>query len=369
MEVISQIAIEDDKSFEFFILRKESDKTTIHFEDKDLKELFETIPKKLVKRINADKPERKKNAFIVAILQFLLKHKHNTFFLPASRTFYPTFYQYIYDIERSRREEDMKKLLDLLESSKSKNIGDVKLDLDNLNLLKRPYTKPLNEIFEKMYNFNTDVEVVKHYLPLVEKISNLMGGDVAMSSIEGVSMVDFLFQIRTIKKDLPLYMSSSSVNQLMLIYLYLKYWTHDKENFLMIDEPEENLNPKNQIKFLEILIDFANQNDNKVLVTTHSPLFTEALNSYLYLDVLKNTYKLNIDKILADNNVKYLSPSFTFAKENLGVYFFDGNQIIDYQDNNHGVFFREFKEVTDDIERSNQILTDYIYLKEEETHG
>jgi len=62
------------------------------------------------------------------------------------------------------------------------------------------------------------------------------------------------------------------VNQLSTLYLYFKYWAHQENNFLMIDEPEENLHPKNQIALLNVLLTFAQTNNNKVLMTTHSRL-------------------------------------------------------------------------------------------------
>ena len=50
----------------------------------------------------------------------------------------------------------------------------------------------------------------------------------------------------------------------------------------------EKAHPENQVKLVDLLIQFAIQKDNKVLVTTHSPLLANAVNNYIYLDVLKN---------------------------------------------------------------------------------
>ncbi len=310
----------------------------------------------------------KKGLFVDTIIKLLLNHNHITFFLPASRTFYSTFYQYIYGLEREKNEKRMGKVDELLKTTKfSDNEDYFREKLTEIhNSTKNPYSEPVNKLFEQLYNFNKDIEINENYTSLVEKVATLMGGSVVMNSIEGISMIDFFFKMNQIDKQLPMYMSSSSVNQLTLLYIYFKYWTSKNGNFLMIDEPEENLHPKNQIKLLDILIEFASQNSNKVLITTHSPLLAEAVNNYLYLDVLKNKFGIDPKKIIEENQLEHLNPEVSLSKDNLGVYFFDGKQIIDYGDDNYGVFFRDFKNVSNAVAKAGELLTDYIYLKERE---
>jgi predicted ATPase len=260
--------------------------------------------------------------------------------------------------------EDLRYLLEHILKTNDKKLPEI-----HKKPFKRPYAKPLNELFEKIYNFNKENHVTDYYKPFVQRMEQLMGGSITTHRAEGIGMADFLFQINDSNKILPLYMASSSVNQLTLLYLYWKYWAAEEANFLMIDEPEENLHPKNQIKLLEILIDFANCNHNKVLVTTHSPLFAEAVNNYLYLDVLKDKFHADLQQFVEENELKHLNPEVTLPKEKLGVYFFNGNQIIDYADDNYGVFFRDFKAVSDAVEKNGRVLTDFIYLKNQESHG
>ena len=150
-----------------------------------------------------------------------------------------------------------------------------------------------------------------------------------------------------------------------MLYLYLKYWAAEKNNFLTLDEPEENLHPENQVKLVDLLIQFAIQKDNKVLVTTHSPLLANAVNNYIYLDVLKNEYNGNfIEKIVEENGLKYVYTDNSISQDDIGVYFFDGSRIIDYEADEYGVYFRNFREIIDSLDKTRKILTDYIYLKE-----
>jgi predicted ATPase len=58
----------------------------------------------------------------------------------------------------------------------------------------------------------------------------------------------------------------------------------------MIDEPEENLHPENQILLVNLLLEFLTTN-NRLLITTHSPLVAEVVNNYLILGQLENKEK------------------------------------------------------------------------------
>lgn len=162
-----------------------------------------------------------------------------------------------------------------------------------------------------------------------------------------------------------MYLASSSVNQLTLLYLYLKYWAKEKNNFLIIDEPEVNLHPENQIRLMDILIQFVSEHDNRVLITTHSPILTDILNNYVYIHTLKKN-SVDVKKIIEDHQLKNLNPDISIAKEDLGVYFFTGDQIIDYGTSQYGVYFRNFREIINSLQKSGEVLTNYIYSSENE---
>ena len=50
----------------------------------------------------------------------------------------------------------------------------------------------------------------------------------------------------------------------------------------------------------------------------------------------------------------------------MGVYFFTGDKIIDYESNAYGVYFRNFQEVENNLDKSLRILSDYIFTQEDE---
>ncbi|MEA5578402.1 AAA family ATPase [Anabaena sp. UHCC 0451] len=348
---------ESENILEYIEVQKNKGELIYKFEDKELPENIKgVIPKIFLDRNLVD---QKKSVLITSIIITMLKHQHETFFLPASRIFFPTFYRYIYDIERKEREQNFKKIVDLLENKKDNfQFPDVK------EFFQRQYTEPMNKVFEKLFNIFKD-KVKENYIDLVQQLKEILGGEIITVAQEVISPIEFYFKTRD--KILPMYLASSSVNQLTLIYLYLKYWAEEKDNFLMIDEPEVNLHPENQIKFLNILIQFVqSQTGNKVLITTHSSILANAINNYIYLDILKNQNGVNVEKIIEDNKLYYVDSSVSIAKEKVGVYFFTGDKIIDYESGDYGIYFRNFREVENNLDKSLRILTDYIYTQEDE---
>jgi hypothetical protein len=355
-------------------MKKEVDSNIIYIEQKTLsEELLESIPKEIrPSYYNAliDEKEDKCKFMIVSILQLILNASHDqTFFLPASRAFFPVFYQYIYDIERQNRESFIKDLLSLIESKKN-NEKSLSIEEVSKNIFRRSYTEPMNQAIEAIYRLNHEVNPVIFYSNLVEKLAEIMGGDIILEKMEGIAPVQFYFRFQENKQeiDLPMYLASSSVNQLTLLYLYFKYWAEEKGNFLIIDEPEVNLHPENQIKLLDLLINFVNQSDNKVLIATHSPLLADAINNYLYIDNLRQYYnEEKIKQIIADNRLKYLYPDTKLSTEDLGVFFFnDKGKIIDYNNEDDWVDFTNFRNVKENLYESGKILTNYIYHQENE---
>ncbi|MCE2697100.1 MAG: AAA family ATPase [Nostocales cyanobacterium LE14-WE4] len=357
------IQYEEENTFQYIEVKKDKGELIYKFEENRLPDTIkEIIPKKYLD----DVLNQRKFLVIATIIKTMLKHEHETFFLPASRIFFSTFYRYIYEVDRKRREQDIKKLVDLLENRRNRsNIQSS--DLQELDVFKRKYTEPMNKVFEKLFSLNLEENIEGNYINLVQQLQKIIGGEIKLISVEGIGLIEFYFKIDSVDEPFPMYLASSSVNQLTLLYLYLKYWALEKNNFLMIDEPEVNLHPENQIKLINILIQFIqSQTGNKVLITTHSSMLANAINNCIYLDVLKNQHGVNFKKIIEENKLKYVDSSISISKDKVGVYFFTGDKIIDYESSDSAIYFRNFREVENNLDNSLRILTDYIYRQEDE---
>ncbi|HAS39380.1 MAG TPA: hypothetical protein DCS93_02835 [Microscillaceae bacterium] len=288
-------------------------------------------------------------------------------FLPANRIFFPAFYKYLFQLEREdkqRMETEMSRLLRLLQS----NTNELQQALEAaLEAFQSPYTAPTNTLFNKMYELNTHSVARDYYQDLLKMLGELLGGEIVLHNVEGLGIVEFRLQLAKQAQHLPMFLASSSVNQLTTLFLYLKYWAEKHNNFLIIDEPEENLHPGNQVKLSNLLLKFATQHNNRILLNTHSPLMVENINNYVYLNILKESTGQDVTKIIQQNRLN-IDPNIHVKQADLGVYFFKRGKVTDLQDesNDFGIHFRDFYKVSREVSNTGKILTDYIDFADDE---
>lgn len=283
-------------------------------------------------------------AACVKFLFGLLFDRTIPFYLPADRTFYPTWYKYIYGKERdafkrSKKPETTQEIIRLFSQ----------------------YTQPKDALVEAIYHLNlTHPQHTQFYQDLVGLLQHILGGEILFKSpqIEGFSALGDFFLKMASTTELEMYLSSSSVNQLTCLYLFLQYWAQGN-HLLVLDEPEENLHPAHQLKLLDLLIKFANRHNNKVLITTHSPLLTEAINNHLNLGILKNN-GVNLERLIETHRID-IDPEAVLRSEDIGIYFFDGEHIHEYATGTYGTLFADFNAVERHISDIHEILTDEIY--------
>lgn len=288
-------------------------------------------------------------------------------FLPANRIFFPAFYKYLFQLEREdkqRMETEMSRLFRLLQSDTEELQQAMKTVIE---AFQSPYTAPTNTLFKKMYELNTHSVAKNHYRDLLLILNELLGGDIVMRTVEGLGIVEFRLKLNKQAQDLPMFLASSSANQLTTLYLYLKYWAEKHNNFLIIDEPEENLHPGNQVKLSNLLIKFATEHQNRVLINTHSPLMVENINNYVYMNILRERIGQDVRDIIRQNHLK-VDPDIRLTREELGVYFFKRGKVTDLESEStdFGIHFRDFYRVSRELSNTGKILTDYIDFAEDE---
>ncbi len=343
------------KEFEIFEAVKEEDSLTVEIKKKDLdKVFFDYVPK--IRFYKDFKEEREAEIAVSKILLQGMLPEEKPFYLPASRLFYPIFYEYIFRYEKDRREEISNHILKALSSKET-------LDPETAYLYKSRYTIPMNVLMNKIYDLNEEKsdDISGHYEEFCEKIEEIIGGRIQFKRREGLAPAEFYLELGK-NKNLEMYLSSSSVNQLTSLYIFFKHWAEDGSNFLIIDEPEENLHPGNQVKLLNLLAEFANQKDNRVLLTTHSTLLSQAMNNHFYLGILKER-GVDINRLIEKEGLD-ISPETCLRNEELGVYFFDGKHIHSYEAGEYGILFNDFRREEIKIQNIAEILTDEIYYQD-----
>lgn len=111
------------------------------------------------------------------------------------------------------------------------------------------------------------------------------------------------------QKGLPYYMSSASVRALFDLHLWIKHLVK-KGDILLMDEPELNLHPENQMKIARLLVELVNSGIN-VFITTHSDYIIKEFNNLLMLannfpekDIFMKKFDYTQDDVLHPEDFK-----------------------------------------------------------------
>ncbi|EAJ0336235.1 hypothetical protein BHR28_08115, partial [Campylobacter lari] len=134
---------------------------------------------------------------------------------------------------------------------------------DNINFIRDVKQKSkLESMFKK------DKDKYKNILDLLGKV---VGGKYKATDY------GILYQPKGSKKFFNIEVASSSARSLLMLYFYILH-VAQKGDILMIDEPELNLHPKNQILLARLLVLLTNAGI-KIFITTHSDYIVRELNN------------------------------------------------------------------------------------------
>ncbi len=360
------IGFGNGSSYDIYTFLKEENSSQIKFIDNDFFknlpfDIYEEFPKKKIEEtyLNRTKENELKEDLVTLLLRKAFDTRNSTsYFFAADRIFYLKNN----DWAANKKVQQLNEIRETLrEKHKKENLF---LPEELLLLSEQNYTEAEDVLLTEIYKLEQDIKNGEeksndYYTNLLHQFNTILGGKivhelVVLGAIKAVRW-KFLFEDLN-KKEMRLELPkvSSAVNQLSTLSLYLEYFAKDKQNFLFIDEPEENLHPENQIKFLNLLLEFASMNENRLLMTTHSPLLAEHLNNYLGIAYLK-------DKNINANQNGIVSKDVNFDLDNVGVYFFGNNRILPYKFDEYGVTFSDFNQVIRSNQEANSKITDEIY--------
>jgi predicted ATP-dependent endonuclease of OLD family len=117
----------------------------------------------------------------------------------------------------------------------------------------------------------------KHYADnhlINREIGNIISGNVDFDE----NINDFIFKDKNNKKH-DIVNVASGIKAFGILQLLATSERFNKDNILIIDEPEVHLHPFWQIEYAKILVKLV-ENDIPVVVASHSPYFIEALKTY-----------------------------------------------------------------------------------------
>lgn len=116
------------------------------------------------------------------------------------------------------------------------------------------------------------------------------------------------------KRVLPIHMTASIIKSLSSLVIYMKHIAK-KNDLIIIDEPEINLHPDNQIILTKLFARLVNKGF-RLLISTHSDYVVRELNNLIML----SSKKKEID--ILKSNFNYLEDEF-INKEDLAVHYFN----------------------------------------------
>ena len=151
-------------------------------------------------------------------------------------------------------------------------------------------------------------EAKDEYKYVFDALNDLLGGG-AFRSSNGQLVYSPRKKRNQPRIVVPLYIASSSVKSLFLVDMYINHVAR-KNQILIIDEPELNLHPDNQVKFARLIARLVNVGV-KVLLTTHSDYVVREINNLVSLSgvgndsvELLNRYRLSEQDMLTPDQVR-----------------------------------------------------------------
>lgn len=312
-------------------------------------------------RINS---ELKKLNFMIAFLMSLYPKYPKAFILSAERTGASMF----------QKELDVNKNEIVDEISKAKS-GDIEQAV--LGILTKRYSRYPKPVKDNIYSVRELEDVAKEisfiqkgvkensntkelYQKILDLLFDIVGGKYIVSEV-GIEFAPGAKK-RITKGKFLIQRASSSVRSLLMLNYYILHQAQ-KGDILMIDEPELNLHPKNQIRLARLFALLANAGI-KIFITTHSDYIVRELSNCIMLSnltdqaiqKLKNRgyfkeYKLNSDKIkgyVAKNIKGKNTLEEVKITQKQGIFMQTFDEAIEYQNENQGLIFEEMYRKQDD---------------------
>ena len=120
---------------------------------------------------------------------------------------------------------------------------------------------------------------------LEEKIDEIVGGQLVKTNPKGIQ-----FQQANLARSIEITSMSTGIKALSLLRYALEKGCIQRGSILILDEPEINLHPEWQIKYAETIVEMQKLFDLRIVITTHSPYFMQAIEYSTKLKGIKERY-------------------------------------------------------------------------------
>lgn len=230
-----------------------------------------------------------------------------------SMALYPISHSTIFPVERNSI-YTFSKELSIKRNILVDQMQDMSKNIDPLEFLfKRTtrYPQPIRDGLEIAEDLNNLKKNESDFISFGEEIENeLLEGKVTVSNDGEVQFASS----KAKSKKLPIHLTASIVKTLSSLVFYLKYIAQ-KGDLIIIDEPEINLHPDNQIVLTRIFARLINKGF-RLLISTHSDYIIREINNLIMLSSKKESIK-NIRNKFGYKETEYID------NDEVNVYYFN----------------------------------------------
>lgn len=189
------------------------------------------------------------------------------------------------------------------------------LNKRNIDRLGIPYTTlHTKDLFDKLKKLSFNIFFEDDFEEIFRKeISNIVNGEIVYDN----DKKDFVY--RKDNKVISIKNTASGIKSFGIVQLLILNRVINSNSILILDEPENHLHPKWQLKFAKILTELA-KNNIYILVTSHSPYMIEALKRYSENNELKEKTNFYLAEDRYINNEDRLGDIFSILSEPFEVF-------------------------------------------------
>ena len=168
------------------------------------------------------------------------------------------------------------------------------LNKRNIERLGFPYTTlHTKDLFDKLKKISFSIFLNDEFEDtILKEIQKIIDGNIVYDNKQR----DFIYSKN--EKAISIKNTASGIKSFGILQLLLENDILNQNSILIIDEPENHLHPKWQLKYAKVLVTLA-KNGVKILIASHSPYMIEAIKRYSDLENLEESSNF----YLAENSI------------------------------------------------------------------
>ncbi|MBX7490746.1 AAA family ATPase [Helicobacter turcicus] len=298
--------------------------------------------------------DAKRQKFWLLLIGYIFSRLYPIPFILSTERTGATMFQKELDVNKNE-------IVEQISRANGKNIEETVFNVLNARYSRYPkpvkdniyFVRELDEVAKQTSFIKKSEKENPLYKEIIELLCQVVGGKYIVSP-EGIEFAPGAKQ-RVMKGKILVQRASSSVRSLLMLNYYVLHRAQIGD-ILMIDEPELNLHPKNQILVARLLALLVNAGI-KVFITTHSDYIVRELSNCIMLKNLSveqiekfkkqgysKEYGLESKKVkayLAENIKRKNTLKVVKITQEQGIFMETFDEPIDTQNENQGLIFEE----------------------------